>query len=119
MAHRYQARQRTAQLLRRDLRLSKLAKQNDASIAEALRLTLEDETIFERLFGEPMPTQLRAALHAEHQLWTQTQNHPNNDPQTIRRLNNIQKLLSLQQQMLHTPLTHKFQQAIERILRER
>ena len=114
MKRRYKKRQSYAQQLARDTKITRLAERNANLIAESLRLATEDGSVFERLFGEPMPTQLRLALTIEVNLWTELQNkQPHND----RRLPAIVELLRLQGQMLHTPLVRRYQPRLDRLRR--
>ena len=114
MARRYKKRQSYAQQLSRDKSIPRLAERNAALIAESLRLAKEDEPLFERLFGEPMPAQLRIALRVEVTLWTELKNKQPND---YRRLPAIEEILRLERQMLHTPLVRRYQRAIDRLRR--
>ncbi len=116
MARRLKVRRAIAQRLARDASILRLAQNNNALAAEALRLAQEDEGAFERLFGEPMPVQLRNALHLETDTWTDIKNKLNTDHRTTqRRLATVQKILTLEREMLHTPLARRYQTAIDRL----
>jgi hypothetical protein len=120
MARRFKQRRGFAQRLARDATIARLAHNNTALAAEALRLSQEDEAVFERLFGEPMPVHVRTALHLETDVWIDIKNKLTNDHRALqRRLTTIQKILVLEREMLHTPLVRRYQTALDRLHRDR
>jgi hypothetical protein len=120
MARRLNQRRTLAQRLARDATIARLAHNNTALAAEALRLSQEDDVVFERLFGEPMPVPLRTALHLETDVWMSITNKLPNDHRALqRRLATIQKILALEREMLHTPLVRRYQQALDRLQPDR
>lgn len=119
MARRLRERRAIAQQLARDVKVSHLATNNNRLATDALRHAQDDEALFERVFGEPMPAQLRIALHLEVDLWTDTKNKLNDQRVVQRRLATIQQLQTLEREMLHTPLVRRYTQAVERLQRER
>ena len=120
MARRLNQRRALAQRLARGIGIARLAQSNDALATDALRLSQEDEAVFERLFGEPMPAQVRTALHLETDVWIDIKNKLTNDHRALqRRLTTIEKILRLEREMLHTPLVRRYQTALDRLQRNR
>jgi len=120
MARRFKERRVLAQQLARDASIARLAQHNKALASDALRQSQADEVVFERLFGEPMPVQLRTALHFEADVWIEIKNKLAGDQRALQRhLATIQKILALERDMLHTPLVRRYQQALGRLQRDR
>lgn len=119
-ARRLNERRVLATRLSREAGILRLSRENTALAEAALRLAQGDEALFEHLYGEPMPAPLRIAVHLEVDVWMMIKNTLNNDERRLlpRRLDNIQKLLTLEREMLHTPLTRRYEVAIDRIHRD-
>jgi hypothetical protein len=117
MARRLKTRRAIAQQLSRDADIPRLAENNARLIANASNKTREDETVFETLYGEPMPAVLRSALHLETEIWTLLHNNQH-DPQRQRRLAIINQLLTLEREILHTPLTKRYETTLDRLRKE-
>lgn len=117
MARRQLERRAIAQRLSRDANIQRLAKENESLVDRALASVQADEAVFERLYREPMPSALRVAVHLETHAWTLIKNTLNNNERRYlqRRLDHIQRILTLEREMLHTPLTRRYQNALERI----
>lgn len=119
MARRQKGRRGIAQQVARDAGVQRLAPNNARLIATALAQAAADEALFERLYGEPMPAPLRIAVHLEVYTWTLLQNTPNNDKRLVqRRATMLNKLLTLEREMLHTPLTRRYEAALDRVHQE-
>jgi hypothetical protein len=122
MTHRYKERTRYAALLKRDLDL------HDAlpaliGLAEAGFSRVEgDEHEFVLLFREPMPDQLRIAVHLETDLWVAlrttldaaknagitAQEYDRLLPQLRENLSKLGKVLDLEAEIMYSPLRNHF-----------
>ena len=68
-----------AQRLTREVKVRRLASENQTLCQTALNHIHEDETSFERLFGEPLPPPLHHAVGLERDAWTNLTNHKAGD----------------------------------------
>lgn len=86
----------------------------------ALRSAQDDDSVFTRLFGEPPPATLHAALHLERETWTTlTNNQQRFVPEQNRRLlRAIQKLLATEEEILTSPLTKRYERRLETLRKE-
>lgn len=109
-----------AQRLTRDVKVRRLASENQTLCQTALNRTNEDETVFERLFGEPLPTPLHHAVRLERDAWTNLTSQLNQQTTERNRktLRGIQRALAVQEEILTSPLSRRFETALERIKRD-
>lgn len=109
-----------AQRLTRDVKVRRLASENQTLCQTALNHISEDETAFERLFGEPLPPPLRHAVGLERDAWTNLTNQLNQitTERSRKTLRAIQRMLALQEEILTSPLSRRFATALDRIKRE-
>jgi len=118
ITHRLQQRLHAAQTLRQHASNGPLAP---AAATSAYRLTTSEEAAFRNQYGEPMPHHLRTALHLEQDLWlavhdTLERATPNEYPSVraavCQDLTTLCRLLTLQEEMHHSPLTITFQRRL-------
>ena len=121
-AFRRRLRQRLAiaQRLTRDVAITRLQSENQALCESALRDTQSDDNTFARLFGEPLPTALRAAVSMETEAWrTLGKNLRNVAPsQNQRLLRAIQTILATEQEILTSPLTKRYERRLEQLRKQ-
>lgn len=119
MIKRVLRRQALAERVLRDATIPRLTANNKDIARTAVRLAREDEALFERVFGEPMPLQLRAALQVEEELWTTLTRTETYSEQNRRQVQEHAKkahqVLTLERDMLNSPLTQRFLRALARI----
>ena len=110
----------STQRLLRDVAIARLLSENQALCESVLRDTQEDERAFERLFGEPLPTPLHAALRMESDTWTTLANnlHRLAPDQNQRFLRAIQSILTTEQDILTSPLTKRYERRLEQIRKQ-
>jgi len=110
----------TTQRLARDVAITRLLSENQALCESVLRDTQEDERTFERLFGEPLPTQLHAAVRMESETWQNLSSnlHRLAPDQNQRLLKAIQSVLSTEQEILTSPLTKRYERRLEQIRKQ-
>jgi hypothetical protein len=122
MRHRYKRRTGYAQLLQRDVKRPGLLAANALLAQQGFESADADEHEFTTLFGEPMPEHLRIAVHLETDLWvavrtsldgarnaTRTAQHYTRLVSQVRReLTTLLKLLDLEQEIMHSPLSKQF-----------
>jgi hypothetical protein len=122
MTHRYKERGAHAQILDRDIAHQALLGANAIHTKQAFEAAEHDEHQFTTIFGEPMPDHLRTALAFETDLWIALHTtlasvhnaHLTNDeyqrlvPTLRNELGTITKLLDIETEILHSPLTKRF-----------
>lgn len=121
-AYRQRLRERLAiaQRLTRDVKVRRLATENGALTLVALQHAQEDETVFERLFGESPPLPLQRSLQLERDAWTDLSNnlHQQSPERTRKTLRGIIRVLSIEEEILTSPLHLRFVHALDRVRRE-
>ena len=110
----------TTQRLARDVAITRLLSENQALCESVLRDTQEDDRTFERLFGEPLPTPLHAAVRMESETWQNlsTNLHRLAPDQNQRLLKGIQSVLATEQEILTSPLTKRYERRLEQIRKQ-
>ena len=122
MTHRYKKRAAYAQVLHRDISRQPLLGTNTNLTKQAFEAAERDEHEFATLFGEPMPDHLRTALAFETDLWLALHTtlasvheaHLTDDeyqrlaPTLRAEISTITKLIDLETEVLHSPLTKRF-----------
>ena len=109
-----------AQRLARDSSITRLQRENQIVSETALRSAQEDEHVFDRLFGEPLPAMLHAALRLERETWKtliETQQRLAPD-QNRRLLRAIQTVLATEEAILTSPLTKRYERRLEQLRKE-
>lgn len=108
-----------AERLMRDMNNLDLAQENHRLITDALKHADDDQRAFAQLFGEPAPLVFRIAQRLEVDVWTYLNNNPRATENNRKALATITKILRLEHEMLTSPLTQRFTQALARINSER
>jgi len=127
--HRLQQRQEYAELIKEHLSQRKHLATDLHLLALALYAAEKDEPLFNAIFDEQMPPHLLAALQFEITLWTRLRDSlealaktSNDEDEHRRRAQGLKrfcealsKVLSLEQQILFSPLTRTFIEKLNEI----
>lgn len=122
-------RERTAYVIREDLRLQRTRHQNLQLATAAVHAAKDDEAIYERLLHQPAPTRLREILSTELLLWMSVRDTlanltgrdmlPDQYRQAITelrpRLEDLGTLTRLTRVALHRPLTMGEQASLQEL----